>query len=1067
MRRTFAVVLAFVCSAYLISPASVFSANIGTVVPIIGQVSDLVYDEQRDQVYLSNFTDNRVEIYSVGGRRVIATIATGVQPSSLALSPSRQALFVANFGSFTLTVIDLNRQEAVGEFPVGARPDAIAVGNDGQVVILGSAGLMRFDPASQQISRLPITPPPIPPAGLPGITPSPIPQGFRAGLVASADGSLMIGLSTNRLFVYEVVSGTVLRSRNVTGLSSILSVAPDGSRFMAGPFLFDTKTLTILGRTAFPAANLTGGSVFSVDGNTVYATFPSQTPINALNPFQVGGAGAGGRLPGVQPTLGVLQVLRASSLAAQLGLRLPEAVTSKIISSTDGQSLFALSTSGLMIIPIGQLSRMPILDVSTTNVVLSVDICNRTIATTEVEVRNVGSGRMTFAATVNNQNAPMVVAQRSGMAPSSVQIAFDPRRVTTLGTQQFAVVLVSPEAVNIEPAILVNLNFRNVDQRGTIIPFDGLPTDLQMDEARQRLYITNFMKDQIEVFSLAEQRFLPPIRVGSQPKSMAMAGNSRLVVANSGAENISVVDLDTLQEVDLVPMAPVPLNATPLFPRSIAASTNAILFSAVPLAAPGTAPGNGSVWQLSLSTRTAFPRLNLGGTAANVVSGRNLLVAPANGSAIVVVEAAGNGTLRLYDPISDSFLLTRTNMVPGLRGTASAAADGSFYLVDNLVFNSVLAPRGSLLTQTPGQAAIAFGVTAAGGDAVRVQAADQQAPVQRLQRVSLLSFQSQQEFRLPEPVADVNPGGGQPAPGGGAPPGGAQAQVARLWPPTQVSLLLGARGQTFVWPRDMVMDRNNNTYLLTLSGLSVVSLAPGTGRGPSFGAEGVVNAASFRGPVAPGSIITLFGSDLADTAAAEQFPLPASLGGVCVTANDVAVPLFYTSPTQINAQLPSELSPGRVTFTVRSGRLGRTSPGVQVPVNATAPGVFAIEAGGRTQAALLHADDFTPVTPSRPGRRDEDLILYATGLGAVFPVVPSGQPAPSAPLSVASQRISVFIGGHEMIVTYAGLAPGFVGLYQINIRVPGDRVQGDNLPVVVNAGPVASPIVGAPVAAIH
>ena len=64
--------------------------------------------------------------------------------------------------------------------------------------------------------------------------------------------------------------------------------------------------------------------------------------------------------------------------------------------------------------------------------------------------------------------------------------------MTARGTQQFSVILVSPEAVNIEPAILVNLNFRDVDQRGLIAPLRGVGVDLQMDEARQRVYIANY-----------------------------------------------------------------------------------------------------------------------------------------------------------------------------------------------------------------------------------------------------------------------------------------------------------------------------------------------------------------------------------------------------------------------------------------------------------------------------------------------------------------------------------------------------------------------------------------------
>ena len=73
-----------------------------------------------------------------------------------------------------------------------------------------------------------------------------------------------------------------------------------------------------------------------------------------------------------------------------------------MIASPDGQYLFANSTTGLLVIPIGQLNNLPILDVSTTNVVLSVDICNRIVATATVQVRNIGGGRMTFAAGLSN-----------------------------------------------------------------------------------------------------------------------------------------------------------------------------------------------------------------------------------------------------------------------------------------------------------------------------------------------------------------------------------------------------------------------------------------------------------------------------------------------------------------------------------------------------------------------------------------------------------------------------------------------------------------------------------------
>ncbi|MSV27130.1 MAG: hypothetical protein EXQ52_00035 [Bryobacterales bacterium] len=1044
--------------------STAFAANIGTLVPVVGTVADLIYDAPRNVVYLANSSRNQVEIYSVDGGQLTGSILTGLQPASLALSPDGNTLYAANVGSLTVSVINLVSRQRVSDYSIGSRPDAIAVGSDGKIVILGTAGLLRLDPVTGLVSPVPISPPATPPVGV-NIGASPTPAGFLAGLVTTASGNLIIGLSTNRLFVYEVASGTVLRSRNVTGLRAILSASTDGSRFMAGPFLFDTQTLTILGRAGTVAATLTGGSAFSVDGNAVYATFSTQpaiNPLNTNNPQNPGGAvvpGAiAGQNPSAQVTRAVLQIMRSSSLTPQLGLRLAEAITSKIISSADGQYLFANSATGLQVIPIGQLNNLPVLDVSTTNVVLSVDICNRLIATATVQVRNVGGGRMTFAAVVNstNLNAPVILDRGSGVAPATLTISFDPRSVTTRGTLQYAVMLLSPEAVNIEPAILANLNFRDVSDRGAIVPMTGVGVDLQMDAARQRLYIANYTQDQIEVFSLATQTFLPPIRVGNRPFSMAMVDADTLVVANNGAEGVSVVDLEAMQEVEQISMGPIPLNAAPLFPLSIAASSNAVLFSAAPLAAAGLARGNGQIWQLSRITHSAVPRRNLGLGALNVIQGRNMLIAPADGSAIVTVE--GNGTLRMYDPIADTFTVTRVGAVPGLRGTVSAASDGSFYVVDNLVFNSVLGAHGAIAPSAVGlpaqtaNATLAFGVTATGNTAIRVQAGTPQSPLQSLWRYNLLTLQSDLQVSLPEQVLDISPALVGTANG------------TRQWPPRATALELGVNNQTQLLRRGIAVN-NNTAYVLTFSGLSVVSLTSPVGRSPLL--SGVVNGASRTGALSPGSLITINGVNLADAATVAATPWPRTLAGVCVTANEIAIPLFSTSPTQIQAQLPPDLGTGRFTLTVRSTRLGLSSAGSAIQVAAVGPGVFALDVSGQQRAALVHSEDGALVIPDYPARRDETLLLYATGLGPVTPAVGAGQAGSSSPPSAVIQPVGVSIGGVPYLVTWAGLAPDNVGIYQINIYVPGSRAQGDDLPVVVTVGGTSSTVTNAPLASIH
>jgi uncharacterized protein (TIGR03437 family) len=1029
--------------------ATISAATIGTVVPVLGQVSDLIYDSSRNLVYVANSTRNDVEVYNVATNQMTASIQTDLTPASLAMSPDGNTLYVANIGSLSINSINLTNLQVITGYGLNSAPNAIAVGSDGMVLILLANGtLQRLDPTvpGGRIVTVPIVSPASPVVPVP---PSLPPPNFVAGLVTAASGNLIIGLSNSRLFVYEVASGTVLSARGVTGIRAIMSVSPDGSRFMAGPFLFDSQTLAILGRAATVSTTLTGGSAFSADGNTVYAMFSTQ---NTISPLSANPAPAA-----------VLQVLRSSSLTPGIGLKLPEVITSKIIASPDGQFLFASSTSGFTAIPIGQLSNMPVLDVSTTNVVLSVDPCNRTVASATVQIRNNGGGRLTFFASSNSTNGSVNLSTRTGVAPATLTIsfAFDPRVNSVFSQQQFAVTLTSADAVNVEPAILVNLNYRDVTQRGNVIPINGVATDMQMDAARQRLYIANYAQDQIEVFSLPNQTFLSPIRVGNRPRSMAMVNSSTMVVVNSGGENLSIVDLDAMAEVDQIQMGPLAINGTPQFPRSIAASSNAILFTSSPLpATAGAVPGTGFVWQLSLLTHSAFPRTNLGTGNTNSVLGGSVLTAAGDGSAIMLVSGnlGGSPNLYLYDPIADTFPILRTAVLTGLREAVAAAGNGSVYVVDNTVFNSVLGSQGTLVPAIIGPAGtanLALGNVISGNSVFRIQGTvpgvgpTPTSNVQTLQRYNLSSLLMDLSISLVEPLMDFTPN---------------SITGTRLWPPRQTALELGVTGQTVLPGHGMLMDSSNNIYMLTLSGLSVVSVTPSTGRAPSF--SSVVNTPSRSGSLAAGGLISILGTNLADVASANTSPLPTQLGGVCVTANEVTIPLISTSPTEIDAQLPSNLATGRVTLTIRSTKLGLSSQGVAILVSATGPSLYSIPVDGQPLAALFHMDDATLVTPVYPADRDETLILYASGLGPVSPDPGVGLAGSDSPLSMATSSVGVSIGGvpYEVLSTY--LVPNYLGLYGIIIYVPGNRIQGSNLPVVVTSGGVSSTGGNAPLASI-
>src|SRR5262249_60622024 len=117
-------------------------------------------------------------------------------------------------------------------------------------------------------------------------------------------------------------------------------------------------------------------------------------------------------------------------------------------------------------------------------------------------------------------------------------------------------------------------------------------------------------------------------------------------------------------------------------------------------------------------------------------------------------------------------------------------------------------------------------------------------------------------------------------------------------------------------------------------------------------AYGVVKTATRSRRMWAGSLISIFGSNLADAASAGGPPMQRLPGGVCVTANEMAIPLINTSPTQIDAQLPPELAATRVTLTVRSQSLGLVSPGVLVPLSASSPGVLSVDVNGTKTAAI-------------------------------------------------------------------------------------------------------------------
>lgn len=250
------------------------------------------------------------------------------------------------------------------------------------------------------------------------------------------------------------------------------------------------------------------------------------------------------------------------------------------------------------------------------------------------------------------------------------------------------------------------------------------------------------------------------------------------------------------------------------------------------------------------------------------------------------------------------------------------------------------------------------------------------------------------------------------------------------------------------FPRGIVVDSSGNVYISDTGNYILRWLQPVT---PAIAAGGVVNAASFTAQLSPGTLASVFGSNFTGAgldAVAASLPLSSSLGGVSVSVNGVAAPVLYSSSGQVNFQIPWETGTGSATVTVSVNGLASTS--VNITVQGAAPGLFVQGAH-----AIVQNSDFSLNSSLNPAKVGSTIMAYLTGAGAVSNQPADGAAAGSSPLSTDSSTMTATIGGQNAEVSFAGLAPGFVGLWQANIVVPSGLTQGD-FPLIVSVGGQAS-----------
>jgi uncharacterized protein (TIGR03437 family) len=203
--------------------------------------------------------------------------------------------------------------------------------------------------------------------------------------------------------------------------------------------------------------------------------------------------------------------------------------------------------------------------------------------------------------------------------------------------------------------------------------------------------------------------------------------------------------------------------------------------------------------------------------------------------------------------------------------------------------------------------------------------------------------------------------------------------------------------------------------------------------------------------VAPGSIAALFGNGLASgQIAISNSTWPAAALNRQVVVNDqLAAPLCYLSPTQVDFQVPSNTPLGSERIAVRLANTGELVAGGALQVQSAAPGIFTANSQGSGQGSVRNQDG-TINGASNPAAAGTIVSIYGTGQGQVSPAVPDGMPAPPSTLSYTvavpttnsqtcvtnPNSMCVAFGSQFGVVQFSGLAPGYIGLWQINVSVP-------------------------------
>ncbi len=1040
--------------------ASTFAGTFGKVVAIGGEASDIALDEPRGVLYIADLTANRIEVMSVATNRIQTSINVPPNPAQLAISPDGRWLVVTHYGTggssapSRLTLIDLTANNSRQTFALADPPLGVAFGLDNKALVVTTTSFILFDPTLglfqtlDTVANVSSRALPVPQATFPAsIT--------NSSVAASSDGLHAYGMGSSTgtfTFKYDVATHTVSPGGVVLSSGTlgprVVSVNADGTRAMVGWVMVDNQTGAFINdvpnnglltpRRTIARSNQfdVGTTVFDNKRGLVYAHIPSTNTDSPL-----------------------LQILAADNLQILELLQLPENTKGKSLLTSDSSIMYSVSDSGVLVLPVGNLNNSPRVTASTKVLAFRGNFCDRSVATQTVTITDPGGGNTPFS--IKSTTAGVTVSPASGVTPAVVQVRVDPNAFSaTKGTVTAALQITSSQAVNIPSAVTLKINSQEPAQRGNFVEVSGDLVDVLADGQRNRYYILRQDTNEVLVYDASNNTRINALRTFNIPTSMAITlDNQYLLVGHQDSQTVAVFDLDTFQAQPYIQTEAGAGNTV----RALTATNGGIFATSVDF------QGIGHVLKLDMATHSAFQLPTLG-VYENKLDRDSVITTSANASKALVASA--DGTVLLYDANADSFVTSRKDF-GALLGAYAASAFDQFVVGPNLL-NASLTPVAKL--QTSGGTPSGFAFVNNTGYFITTPNLNSPGVISQMDLASGNAIQP--TFMVEAPM--VGTGAGALPPGttscttsittsgnsttttstctaGSVITTSTQTCTANTTgtTSTQTCSTSGSTAptaQSNAWTRTLAPLPNQTAMIaLTQSGFTVLPWSYAASVAPPQITK-IVSAADLNSPVAPGGLISILGNSLSATnLATSELPLATALANSCLTVNGAPTPLVFVSPSQINAQMPAQ-AVGNVTVNVHTP--GGTSDNFNLTVQPTAPAIFMSGTAGpdTNLPVVVRSDNNLLVTDSNPIHRNDSITIYLTGCGQTTPQVGDGLPAPANPLAVALTKPVVTLGGAELSVSYAGLAPGEVGVCQINATVSSKTPTGLNMPLTINQG---------------